>query len=239
MEKFKRSFPWQEAIKLKSCQVQSFITFWDLQLLFLLFVHPRSFKKFKFQIFGNTKVVFLDKMISNQKVINYKVSQLFGIYSFHFGNFSIRGHLVPIGQRSADRALAAPTRPNCLSTLYGPLCRTSHPHLKPYRLLEGRCRPAGAPEVSSTRQATRFAICCNQMLHLQLIIKIHYLKKFPRLALAAWASSSGPPRSPVKAWSYLGMSFLFLFTNTLYIYKKYINSSCRTCRTRHTPWLRR
>ena len=31
-------------------------------------------KKLKFQNFGNSNVVFFDKMISNQKVVNYKVS---------------------------------------------------------------------------------------------------------------------------------------------------------------------
>ena len=33
--------------KLKSCQLQSSITFWDLRLLFWLFSHPKSFTKFK------------------------------------------------------------------------------------------------------------------------------------------------------------------------------------------------
>jgi hypothetical protein len=36
--------------KWKSCQLQSFLTFWDLQLLFFMFVYRRWFKKFKFQI---------------------------------------------------------------------------------------------------------------------------------------------------------------------------------------------
>jgi hypothetical protein len=41
---------------------------------FLLFVHPLLFKKFKFQNFGNSNVVLLDNMISNEKVVNYKIS---------------------------------------------------------------------------------------------------------------------------------------------------------------------
>jgi len=32
-------------------------------------------------------------MISNKKVVNYKGAQLFKIYNFCFGLFSIRGHL--------------------------------------------------------------------------------------------------------------------------------------------------
>ena len=43
--------------KSKSCQLKSFITIWDLQLLSLPFPHPRSFTKFKshlvmYQIYG-------------------------------------------------------------------------------------------------------------------------------------------------------------------------------------------
>jgi hypothetical protein len=41
------------------------------------------------------------KMISNQKVVNYAVSYIFGIYNFHFGSFSIRDHLGPDGHRQA------------------------------------------------------------------------------------------------------------------------------------------
>jgi hypothetical protein len=41
------------------------LTFGDLQLSFLLFVHTRSFKKFKFQNFENSNIVFLDQIISN------------------------------------------------------------------------------------------------------------------------------------------------------------------------------
>jgi hypothetical protein len=41
------------------------------------------------------------KMISNQKVVNNEVSKILGIYSFHFGSFSVRGHLEPIGHRPA------------------------------------------------------------------------------------------------------------------------------------------
>jgi hypothetical protein len=41
------------------------------------------------------------KMISNQKVINYEVSKILGIYNFHFGRFSVRGHLGPVRHRPA------------------------------------------------------------------------------------------------------------------------------------------
>jgi hypothetical protein len=41
------------------------------------------------------------KMISNQKVINYEVSKILGIYNLHFGSFSFRGHLGPVGHRPA------------------------------------------------------------------------------------------------------------------------------------------
>jgi len=40
--------------------------------MFLLFIHLRSFKKFKFQIFGTSNVVFLDKKISNKKLSTIK-----------------------------------------------------------------------------------------------------------------------------------------------------------------------
>jgi hypothetical protein len=36
--------------KLRTCQLQSFITFWDLQLLCWAFFHLKSFMKFEFQI---------------------------------------------------------------------------------------------------------------------------------------------------------------------------------------------
>jgi hypothetical protein len=36
---------------------------------------------------------FNDKMISNQKIVNYKVSLHFKIYNFYFGGFSIRDSL--------------------------------------------------------------------------------------------------------------------------------------------------
>jgi hypothetical protein len=36
---------------------------------------------------------FNDKMISNQKVVNYKVSLYFNTYNFYFGSFSIRDSL--------------------------------------------------------------------------------------------------------------------------------------------------
>jgi hypothetical protein len=42
-----------------------------------------------------------NKMISNQKVINYEVSYILGIYNFYFGSFSVRGHLGPVRHRPA------------------------------------------------------------------------------------------------------------------------------------------
>ena len=42
----------QNKFKLKNCQLQSFITFQDLQLSFWYFLYPMSFMKFEFQISG-------------------------------------------------------------------------------------------------------------------------------------------------------------------------------------------
>jgi glutathionyl-hydroquinone reductase len=36
------------------------------------------------------------KMISNQKVVNNEVSEILGIYNFHFGSFYVRGNLGPV-----------------------------------------------------------------------------------------------------------------------------------------------
>jgi hypothetical protein len=41
------------------------------------------------------------KMISNQKVVKDEVSKILGIYNFHFGSFSVRGHLEPVGHQPA------------------------------------------------------------------------------------------------------------------------------------------
>jgi len=41
----------------------------------------------------NSNVVFDDKNISNEKLINYKVLELFEIYNFHFDGFFKQGHL--------------------------------------------------------------------------------------------------------------------------------------------------
>jgi hypothetical protein len=38
--------------------------------------------------------IFNDKMISNQKIVNYKVSLHFKTYNFYFGGFSIRDKTV-------------------------------------------------------------------------------------------------------------------------------------------------
>jgi hypothetical protein len=37
--------------------------------------------------------IFYDKMISNKKIVNYKVLLHFKNYNFYFGGFSIRGSL--------------------------------------------------------------------------------------------------------------------------------------------------
>jgi len=44
-------------------------------------------------MWGNSDVIFLGQMISNEKVVDYKGAQLFKIYNFCFGIFSIWGHL--------------------------------------------------------------------------------------------------------------------------------------------------
>jgi hypothetical protein len=48
VRKFNHIFPYINDFKCKSCQLESCITFEDLQLLFWAFLHPRSFEKFKF-----------------------------------------------------------------------------------------------------------------------------------------------------------------------------------------------
>ena len=60
--------------KSKSGQLQSFISFRDLQFSFRKFFHPRSFEKFEISNLRDSNVVLHDKMISNQKVVNYIVS---------------------------------------------------------------------------------------------------------------------------------------------------------------------
>ena len=74
---------------MKSCKQQIFISFRDLQLLFWSFLHPRLFEKIQISNLTNSNVVFHDKMISNEKVVNYKVLELIEIYNFYFGHFSI------------------------------------------------------------------------------------------------------------------------------------------------------
>jgi hypothetical protein len=58
-QNFGCSFCWQDDFKLKSCQLQSFITFRDLQLLFWLFLHPKSFEKFCLQNLEISLLVFM------------------------------------------------------------------------------------------------------------------------------------------------------------------------------------
>jgi hypothetical protein len=45
-------------------------------------------------LYNVSNVVFDDKMISNEKFINYKVSKLFKIYNFHFDGFFKRGFVI-------------------------------------------------------------------------------------------------------------------------------------------------
>jgi hypothetical protein len=54
--------------KPKHCQLQSFINLQYLQLSCWWFFLSRSFSKFKFLIFLNSDVVFVDKMTSNEKL---------------------------------------------------------------------------------------------------------------------------------------------------------------------------
>jgi hypothetical protein len=44
-------------------------------------------------IFKTSHEIFNDKMISNKKIVNYKVSLHFKTYNFYFGGFSIRDSL--------------------------------------------------------------------------------------------------------------------------------------------------
>ena len=67
-------FAWQDDVKTKSYQLQSFITFWDLQSLFREFFHPRLFKKNQILKFSIKNAVLHDKMNSNKKVAKYKIS---------------------------------------------------------------------------------------------------------------------------------------------------------------------
>jgi hypothetical protein len=50
MRKFGNNFSWINYFKWKGRQLQSWITFWDLQLLFWSFLHPWLFKKLEFEI---------------------------------------------------------------------------------------------------------------------------------------------------------------------------------------------
>jgi hypothetical protein len=47
--KYELAFEVVNEFKRRSCQLQSFITFVVIQLLFWYFSHPRSFAKFAFQ----------------------------------------------------------------------------------------------------------------------------------------------------------------------------------------------
>jgi len=67
-------FAWQDDFKTKSYQLQSFITFWDLQSLFREFFHPSLFKKNQILKFSIKNTILHDKMNSNKKIAKYKIS---------------------------------------------------------------------------------------------------------------------------------------------------------------------
>ena len=63
--------------KSKSCQIQSFTTFWDLQLSFWYFLHPMSFTKFEFQMYFSLRRWFQIKKFSTAKLFNFWRSTTF------------------------------------------------------------------------------------------------------------------------------------------------------------------
>ena len=69
-EKFKCNFPWIDGFKWKGHQLQCCITFWDLQLLFWLFLHLRSFQKFKIQYVILLFCPFLEAVLGPTAFIN-------------------------------------------------------------------------------------------------------------------------------------------------------------------------
>ena len=75
------SFRWKSH-KLQICCSNRY-----LQLWFWLFRHPRSFNKFEFQNVKTSARHLRPQMISNEKLINYKVVVLIKIYNFGFGHF--------------------------------------------------------------------------------------------------------------------------------------------------------
>ena len=73
--------------KSKSCQIQSFTTFWDLQLSFWYFLHPMSFTKFEFQIWEVQTYFSLTRWFqilkkSTTKLFNFWRSTIFILIFF-------------------------------------------------------------------------------------------------------------------------------------------------------------
>ena len=61
---------------------------------FVLVISPfDDILKIQISNLRNLKVVLLDKMTLNEKVVNYKVAWIFEFYNFRFDCFSIRGRL--------------------------------------------------------------------------------------------------------------------------------------------------
>ena len=87
-------------IQLKSCQLQSFITFWDLQLSFWKFLHPRLFTKFEVhfavcQIWGtrqSTRLCSVPWSSTRQNYFLFFVSFFFCFICFLFLFFQIDYH---------------------------------------------------------------------------------------------------------------------------------------------------
>ena len=73
--------------KLKNCQLQSFITFQDIQLSFWYFLYPMSFMKFEFQIsevqmYFSLRRWFQIKKISTTRLFNFWRSTTFILVFF-------------------------------------------------------------------------------------------------------------------------------------------------------------
>ena len=79
--------------KWKNHKLQICCSNQDLQLWLWLFCHPRSFGKFEFLNIKTIARLLGPQMISNEKLINYKVVVLIDIYNFGFSRFSIRSCL--------------------------------------------------------------------------------------------------------------------------------------------------
>ena len=80
-------------VKLKSCQLQSFITFRDLQLSFWKFLHPRLFTKFEVhfavcQIWGTQRLCRVPWSGTRQNFFYFFVS-------FYFCSFFLSSFILP------------------------------------------------------------------------------------------------------------------------------------------------